>query len=392
MIYSKHHLVEPGKSTSTLVLAKAGSGKSDWIKSNLLQMDENFIVVDPGGKYVQMVGNALKEHGYKVQVLNLEQPEKGVHYNPFSYDFEDSRVQNMVDAILKNVKNKKDDGYFYNAERTILSSVMAYVLEFGKEQKCDNMRDFIHLIETLTEPEKDGSFFRLIEDASEDSIAKRYFDSFQEYVGDKIKKSVLVASAADMQGLLTEDMLDCMMQDDLHLDQWSEEKTALFLVTNPLKKKNNVVLSMFFCQLLSLLQKESEKWNYPVHCIMDNFMDCGVIPNLDDAITYSGDRFHLSLILQEIEQIKERYNGMSDQYLNSFDNCLLLGSLDKKNISYFSKRFHLPADTLKQLKKNQCIIMQHDWKRSETDKKYKYKRHPLYKKTADYKLEFLFDL
>ena len=44
MIYSKHHLVEPGKSTSTLVLAKAGSGKSDWIKSNLLQMDENFIV------------------------------------------------------------------------------------------------------------------------------------------------------------------------------------------------------------------------------------------------------------------------------------------------------------------------------------------------------------
>ena len=72
MIYSKHHLVEPGKSTSTLVLAKAGSGKSDWIKSNLLQMDENFIVVDPGGKYVQMVGNALKEHGYKIQVLNLE--------------------------------------------------------------------------------------------------------------------------------------------------------------------------------------------------------------------------------------------------------------------------------------------------------------------------------
>ena len=92
MIYSKHHLVEPGKSTSTLVLAKAGSGKSDWIKSNLLQMDENFIVVDPGGKYVQMVGNALKEHGYKIQVLNLDHPQKGVHYNPFSYDFEDSRI------------------------------------------------------------------------------------------------------------------------------------------------------------------------------------------------------------------------------------------------------------------------------------------------------------
>ena len=53
MIYSKHHVMEPGKSTSTLLLAGSGSGKSDWIKSNLLQMDENFIVVDPGGEYVK---------------------------------------------------------------------------------------------------------------------------------------------------------------------------------------------------------------------------------------------------------------------------------------------------------------------------------------------------
>ena len=129
MIYSKHHLVEPGKSTSTLVLAKAGSGKSDWIKSNLLQMDENFIVVDPGGKYVQMVGNALKEHGYKIQVLNLDHPQKGVHYNPFSYDFEDSRIQNLVDSLLKNVKDEKEDGYFYNAERMICYGVCTRIWE-----------------------------------------------------------------------------------------------------------------------------------------------------------------------------------------------------------------------------------------------------------------------
>lgn len=392
MIYSKHHSVEPEKSTSTLILAGAGSGKSDWIKSNLLQMDENFIVVDPCGEYVKTVGNALKEHGYKVQVLNLDHPEKGVYYNPFSYDFEDSRVQNMVDTLLKNVKDEKDDGYFYNAERMLLSSVMAYVLEFGKEQKWDNIRDFIHLVETLTDPEKEDGFFRLMEQASEDSIAKRYFDSFREYVGEKTQRQVLVASIADMQGLFSEDMLSCMMQDDLHLDQYSEEKTALFLVTNPVKKKNTVVLSMFFCQLFSLLSKESEKWKYPVHCIMDDFMNCGVIPDLDDAITYSGNRFHLSILLQGTEQMNERYNGMSNQYLNSFDTCLLLGVTDEGSISYLSKRFHLPADALKQLKKNQCIFMQHDWKNPKTDKKYKYKRHPAYKKTADYKSEFLFDL
>lgn len=391
MIYSKHHVMEPGKSTSTLLLAGSGSGKSDWIKSNLLQMDENFIVVDPGGEYVKTVGKALKEHGYKIQVLNLDHPDRGAHYNPFSFDFENSRIQNLVDSFLKNIKDEKEDGCFYNAERTILSSVMGYVLEFGKEKKWDNIRDFLQLVETLVTPENEDGFFRLMEQASEDSIAKQYLNSFQEYVGEKIQKSALVASVADMQGLFTEDMLDCMMQDDLHLDQWRDEKTALFLVTNPMKKKNNVVLSMFFCQLFSLLSKEAEKWNYPVHCIIDDFMNCGVIPNLNDAIAYSGDRFHLSLILQGTGQMKERYNGMSNQYLNSFDDCLFLGVTDEESISYLSKRFHLPVDTLKQLKKNQCIFLQHDWKNPETDKKYKYKRHPSYKKTADYKSNFLFD-
>lgn len=392
MIYSKHHSTTPEKSTSVLIAAGAGTEKSDWIKANLLQMDENFIVVDPGGEYAKTVGNVLKENGYKVQILNLKDPQKGVHYNPFTYDFEDSRVQNLVDAILKNVKNEKDDGYFYNAERTLLSSVMAYVLEFGKEQKWDNVRDFIQLVETLTEPEKENGFFRLMEHASEDSIAKRYFDSFQEYVGEKTQKSVLVASVVDMQDLFTEDMLDCMKQDDLCLDQWSEEKTALFLVTHPMEKKNNVVLSIFFCQLFSLLSKESQKWKYPVHCIMDEFMNCGIIPDLDDAISYHGDRFHLSLILQETEHMVERYNGMSNQYLNSFEDCLFLGVTDDASISYFAKRFNLPKESLKQLKKNHCILQQSDWKNPVIDKKYKYKKHPAYKKTADHKPTQIFDL
>ena len=112
MIYSKHHVMEPGKATSTLLLAGSGSGKSDWIKSNLLQMDENFIVVDPGGEYVKTVGKALKEHGYKIQVLNLDHPDRGAHYNPFSFDFENSRIQNLVDSFLKNIKDEKEDFCF----------------------------------------------------------------------------------------------------------------------------------------------------------------------------------------------------------------------------------------------------------------------------------------
>lgn len=71
-----------------------------------------------------------------------------------------------------------------------------------------------------------------------------------------------------------------------------------------------------------------------------------------------------------------------------FDDCLYFGVSDDSSLSYFSERFHLPIKSLKRLKKNRCILLQSDWKNAIRDKRYKYKKSPAYKKTADYKAAF----
>lgn len=47
---------------------------------------------------------------------------------------------------------------------------MGYVLEFGKEKKWDNIRDFFHLVETLVTPEKEDGLFRLMEQAPKTAL------------------------------------------------------------------------------------------------------------------------------------------------------------------------------------------------------------------------------
>lgn len=392
MIYSKHHRLIPKESSSTLVLAGAGSGVSNWVKSNLLQADENFIVMDPNGEYVKATGNFLKESGYIVQTLNLISPEKGSHYNPFVYECSDSRIQNIVDAILKNTKEQREDGYFNDAERKLLCAIMACFLE--TESNTDNltMQNFVQFVETLSAPAKEDGFFKRIENVEEDSISKRYYDAFQEYVSDKIKDAVCISCLVDVQNLFTESMLKCMEKDELHLDEWKDEKKALFIITHPVEQKNTSVLPILFSQLFDFLSSEVNSWKHSLHCIMDEFRSCGVIPNINNALLYEGEGFHVTCILQELSQMEECYKVMSSQYLNSFKNYLLLGKPKEDEFPYFIKRLHTPVNNLETLKKKQCLLMLKGWKKPDKDKAFNYKRHSAYKKTGDRKASQLYSI
>lgn len=226
--------------------------KKDWTS-----LEDNYVIVDPDEKYIETVSKLLKKNGYKVQVLNLKEPKKSVHYNPFVYEFNAMKIQHMVDALLENTKSKKDADFFYEAEKMLLSSIMAYVLEYGKEKKWNNMWDFINLVETLTVPEGKEGFLYLIEKTPEESIAKQYFDSFQNKVKGA-KKSVILASVLDTMKLFTDDMLSCMEYDELCLSQWEEEKRAIFILFSQNERKNSVVVPLLLCQLSDFLENRKE--------------------------------------------------------------------------------------------------------------------------------------
>lgn len=58
------------------------SEKKEKTKENILQMNAPYIVTDPPGTTLKLVGKPLADHGYKIQILNLMDLSHSNKYNP----------------------------------------------------------------------------------------------------------------------------------------------------------------------------------------------------------------------------------------------------------------------------------------------------------------------
>ena len=121
--------------------------KKDWTS-----LEDNYVIVDPDEKYIETVSKLLKKNGYKVQVLNLKEPKKSVHYNPFVYEFNAMKIQHMVDALLENTKSKKDaDTFdvptsFFSVNNNMRLHSCCRILSYGKDshRSCSGCRIPVH--------------------------------------------------------------------------------------------------------------------------------------------------------------------------------------------------------------------------------------------------------
>ena len=70
------------------------------IKENILQMNASYIVTDPPGTTLKLVGKPLADHGYKIQILNLMDLSHSNKYNHFKYVKTKEEMRDLVESTL----------------------------------------------------------------------------------------------------------------------------------------------------------------------------------------------------------------------------------------------------------------------------------------------------
>lgn len=70
------------------------------IKENILQMNASYIVTDPPGTTLKLVGKPLADHGYKIQILNLMDRSHSNKFNPFKYVKTKEEMRDLVESTL----------------------------------------------------------------------------------------------------------------------------------------------------------------------------------------------------------------------------------------------------------------------------------------------------
>ena len=342
---------------NTLIVGGPGSGKTrGYVYPNLLEKTASYVVLDPKGEICRNTAKPMLEAGYKVKVLNLIDPYRSWGYNPFHYIHTDNRddddVQRIVTAIFKatTVPNSQStDPFWDEAGKMLLSALMYLLYYFGAEEE-KNFPYLMNLIragriensEDETEQSPLDILFNSIEELDPNHICVRFYKSATIGAG-KTLQSVQITLLSRVQKFELASIADMMKNDELELEKLATEPTVLYCIIPDNDTSYNFIVSLLYIQLFQVLYDLADsvyKGRLPrfVHIIMDEFAN---VHTPEDFLNILGGcrsrNIGISIILQNLSQLKAKYKDGWENIIGQCDEFLYLGGNESSTHEYVSK-------------------------------------------------------
>ena len=431
------------KNLNQLIVGGSGAGKSRFFaKPNIMQLNTSFIITDPSGDLLRDTGVMLEEAGYEVKVFNLIDMTNSDFYNPFKYIKKESDVLQLINNLIKNTGSGGNDPFWEKAETMLLQAVFFYILEKGKPHE-QNFAMALKLLQ-LAEPKEDDEdhispfdkLFIGLEEEKPNHIAVKQYKNFKMAAG-KTTKSILIAVASRLAPFAINDLVELTSKDTLNLDEIGDKKTALFIVIPDVDDTFNFMVAMLYSQMFSILYYVADfkgyvdekgklvkgRLKYHVRIIADEFANIGTIPNFEKLIaTMRRREISVSIILQNMAQIKNIYEKNWESITGNCDSFLFLGGNEWETLKYVSEmlgtdtidtrtsgkslgkqgssslnyqkdgRELMKADELKNdMPDDECILFIRGFHPFKS-KKIILEKHPNYKKLGDVNDDYIFEL
>ena len=429
------------RNKNVLVIGGSGSGKTRfWLKPNLMQCTSetypcSFVVTDPKGSIAVECGMLLREHGYRIRILNTINFKKSMHYNPFAYIHSEKDILKLVTVLIANTtgNGKSSDDFWVKAETLLYTALIGYIYYEAnyQEEKC--FATLIEMIGAMEVHEDDEEFqnnvdlmFEELEKEKPNHFAVRQYKKFKLAAG-KTAKSILISCGARLAPFDIQELRDLTAYDELELDTLGDRKTALFLIMSDTDDTFNFLIAMCYSQLFNLLCEKADDvygGRLPVHvrCLIDEAANIGQIPKLEKLVaTIRSREISCCLVLQAQSQLKALYKDNADTIIGNMDATIFLGgkepttlkelsaALGKETVDTYNTgesrgrevshslnyqklgKELMSIDELAVLDGGKCIL-QLRGVRPFLSQKYDITKHPLYPLTSDYDERNAFDI
>ena len=132
--------------------------------------------------------------------------------------------------------------------------------------------------------------------------------------------------------------------DNIHLETIGDKKTALFIIISATDPTFRFLAAMLYSQLFDVLSNRANflyGGRLPIHvrCIMDEFANCGEIPNFNGIISFvRGMNMSLNVIIQNMSQLKSRYEKTWEEIPGNCDSILFLGGKEESTLKSISEQ------------------------------------------------------
>ena len=384
--YNRNHNV--------LIVGTTGSGKTrGYLKPQVMQMNASYVITDPKGSVINECGSMLHRgkpiykdgkivgyKPYKIKVFNTNDFTQSMHYNPFDYIRPDHRevdIATLVETLIANTSGKgaPGDDFWIKAEKMLYMSYIALIMTMCPKEECnfETLIEFINASETSDDEgfmntidyafyylekwinndwdeneqfnEATENYRQLMEIEVDEWRAKLGRFAIRQYkayklASDKTAKSILISCSARLSSFSIDEVLEITRYDELELDTYGDELSALFVITSDTDTTFNFLVAILFTQVFRVLinradlnTKNHSQLNIPVRCLIDEFYNIQQIPHFDNIINVIRSRnIDASIFLQSKSQLKALYKEKGETIENGCDSVLFLGGKEKSTL------------------------------------------------------------
>jgi len=301
------------------LISRTGGGKTtSYVIPNIFKLaqDKNSLVItDISGELYNQTSGFLKSQGYKIYVLNPENLNESIGYNPLFYANDSMKIDELVSILLKSNKESNstnaENEYWDNGAKSLIS-ILIKVLIAKNDYKYINLANVRHLINNFG---TDGeALYSLIDEYADD---KTYYEflGFKNMNPQTMLSIVANANVALSPIGINENLEKLTSTHTINFEKFRKEKSVLFVkIPGQKQRQYKFLLNIFYTQFFNfMMEKLPTKQDLDIYCLLDEFGNMN-IPSFDTTITTIRKyRVSISIILQDINQLEKTYGKLNAQ-------------------------------------------------------------------------------
>ena len=341
------------RNLNVMVVGGSGAGKTRFFaKPNIMQANTSFVVLDPKGEILRDTGGLLEKQGYDIKVLDLINTEKSHGFNPFVYLRDDKDVLRLVSNLIRNTTPKgaqSNDPFWERAETALLEALILYLVnEAPPEEK--NFPMVMEMINAAEVKEEDEEYASVLDELFErlamrdpEHLAVKQYHIFKLAAG-KTAKSILISLGVRLEKFNLPQIASVVNHDELDIPSLGERKTALFAIIPDSDSSLNFIIGMMYSSIFQELYYIADhvyggRLPVHVHCVMDEFANIALPDEFDKLLaTMRSREFSVSIIIQNIAQLKALFEKQWESIIGNCDEFLYLGGNEDSTHELVSKK------------------------------------------------------
>ena len=326
-----------------LVAASSGRGKTRTIILNDIEQSirrgESFVCTDPKGEIYKYTFLWAKENGYKVRVLNLVDMINSDGINFLSLvNYNSKKALAIADNIVRQTVDGDNDIFLNGAKALIACGILMVAME----PKWEGKRNLYEVFKFLN----GRTILQIAQDVANSAPSNPARDQWDFFIsGSPNLQGSIMSNAGSMLSIYAiPEVRAIISHDETDLVAPAIEKCAYYVVIPSSDRTYDAITAQYFSLLLRELEveadrHESQRVKIPVNIIMEEFANCGRVPNITGALTTFRSRgIKITIVIQGIEQLQRLYpNLMWRDFISNTDIKIVLGVNDVENAKFWSE-------------------------------------------------------